>query len=252
VEGTVAGAIASVRDITDLRRVEEVRRDFVANVSHELKTPIGALALLAETIAGLDDASSESAQALASRLVREADRLSDTVDKLLDLSIIESEEDSRRELVSVPSVVDEAIERVSGTARTHHVDVRVHMPSEEATVLGNASQLVSAVANLIENSVKYSENGQPIDVTVSTTELEVTIEVLDRGIGIPSRDLGRIFERFYRVDRARSRDTGGAGLGLSIVRHVVEGHGGRVSVDSVEGEGSTFRMVIPVPAASAL
>jgi two-component system, OmpR family, sensor histidine kinase SenX3 len=252
LEGAVNGAVASVRDISELRRVEQVRRDFVANVSHELKTPIGALAVLAETIAGLDDVSSDSAQALADRMVREADRLAQAVDELLDLSTIESEDQPRRETVSLRSVIEAAVERVSAAATARRVPVQIHVPDEDVTMVGDDRQLTSAVANLIDNSVKYSEADQPTDVTVSGSELEVVIEVRDRGIGIPARDLERIFERFYRVDRARSRDTGGTGLGLSIVRHVAEGHGGRVTVESVEGEGSTFRVVLPTAAVSAL
>jgi len=184
--------------------------------------------------------------------VREADRLAQAVDELLDLSTIESEDHSRREMVSLRSVVEEAVERVSAAATARRVPVRIHVSDEDVTMVGDHRQLTSAVANLIDNSVKYSEADQPTDVTVSGSELEVVIEVRDRGIGIPARDLERIFERFYRVDRARSRDTGGTGLGLSIVRHVAEGHGGRVSVESVEGEGSTFRVVLPTAATSAL
>ncbi len=244
----IIGAVAFVRDVSELRRVESVRRDFVANVSHELKTPIGALALLAETMAAGDD--SPVNPQLADRVQHEAGRLGRIVDDLLDLSLIEAQEAPTREPVPVHVVLHEAAERVRGAADAVGIPLSVPPVATDLVVAGDRSQLVSAVTNLLDNAVKYSEPGQPVEVDAVAIDGDVCISVRDHGIGIPSRDLERIFERFYRVDRARSRATGGTGLGLSIVRHVAQAHGGDVTVESTEGEGSTFRLRVPLPSSS--
>jgi two-component system sensor histidine kinase SenX3 len=240
----VIGAAAFVRDVSELRRVESVRRDFVANVSHELKTPIGALALLAETMAAGEDSPVNTQ--LADRVQQEANRLGHIVDDLLDLSLIEAQEAPTREPVPVHVVLHEAAERVRGAAEAAEIPLSVPPVATDLVVSGDRSQLVSAVTNLLDNAVKYSERGEPVEVETNALEGAISIAVRDHGIGIPSRDLERIFERFYRVDRARSRATGGTGLGLSIVRHVAHVHGGDVSVESTEGEGSTFRLRLPL------
>jgi two-component system, OmpR family, sensor histidine kinase SenX3 len=242
---TVIGAVAFVRDVSELRRVESVRRDFVANVSHELKTPIGALSLLAETMAAGDESPVNSQ--LADRVQREANRLGRIVDDLLDLSLIEAQEAPIREPVPVHVVLHEAAERVRGAADAVGTPLSVSPVATDVVVTGDSSQLVSAVTNLLDNAVKYSEPGDPVEVDAAVVDGNICISVRDHGIGIPSRDLERIFERFYRVDRARSRATGGTGLGLSIVRHVAQAHGGDVTVESTEGEGSTFRLRLPLP-----
>ena len=244
----IIGAAAFVRDVSELRRVESVRRDFVANVSHELKTPIGALALLAETMAAGDDSPVNTQ--LADRVQHEAGRLGRIVDDLLDLSLIEAQEAPTREPVPVHVVLHEAAERVRGAADAVGIPLSVPPVATDLVVAGDRSQLVSAVTNLLDNAVKYSEPGQPVEVDAVAIDGDVCISVRDHGIGIPSRDLERIFERFYRVDRARSRATGGTGLGLSIVRHVAQAHGGDVTVESTEGEGSTFRLRVPLPSSS--
>jgi two-component system sensor histidine kinase SenX3 len=246
----VIGAVAFVRDVSELRRVESVRRDFVANVSHELKTPIGALSLLAETMAAGDD--SPVNHQLADRVQREADRLGHIVDDLLDLSLIEAQERPTREPVPVHGVLHEAAERVRGAADAVGIPLSVAPVATDLVVAGDRTQLVSAVTNLLDNAVKYSESGEPVEMDATVEDGNVCISVRDHGIGIPARDLERIFERFYRVDRARSRATGGTGLGLSIVRHVAQAHGGDVTVQSVEGEGSTFRLRVPLPSAKKL
>ena len=246
----VIGAVAFVRDVSELRRVESVRRDFVANVSHELKTPIGALSLLAETMAVGDDSPVNSQ--LADRVQREANRLGRIVDDLLDLSLIEAQERPIREPVPVHVVLHEAAERVRGAADVAGIPLSVAPVATDLVVAGDRSQLVSAVTNLLDNAVKYSEPGQPVEVDATVAHGSICISVRDHGIGIPSRDLERIFERFYRVDRARSRATGGTGLGLSIVRHVAQAHGGDVTVESTEGEGSTFRLRVPLPSSKQL
>jgi two-component system sensor histidine kinase SenX3 len=242
----VIGAVAFVRDISELRRVESVRRDFVANVSHELKTPIGALALLAETMAADDDPA--VTRQLAERVQREADRLGRIVDDLLDLSLIEAQEAPARAPVPVFVVLHEAVERVRAAADARKIPVDVSPVAADLVVSCDHGQLVSAVTNLIDNALKYSDSEEPVELEAALEDGLATITVRDHGIGIPKRDLERIFERFYRVDRARSRATGGTGLGLSIVRHIAQAHGGDVTVQSIEGVGSTFRLRLPLAA----
>ena len=237
------GAVAVVDDVSERRRLEAVRRDFVANISHELKTPVGALALLAETLGGEDDP--EVVSRLARRLQHEAQRVARVVDDLLDLTRIESEEAPAREPVPVHLVVAQAAERVRPAAERRGITITFGEASRHMTVTGDRRQLVSALFNLLENAVKYSDEGSTIDVRSRTDGQWVELEVRDQGIGIPARDLERIFERFYRVDRGRGRDSGGTGLGLAIVRHVAANHGGDVRVDSQEGEGSTFTLRLP-------
>jgi two-component system, OmpR family, sensor histidine kinase SenX3 len=360
------GVIALIEDVSERRRLEEIRRDFVANVSHELKTPMGALGLLAETLVSEPDP--DVAQRLAGRIHNEAFRVSRIIDDLLDLSRIESEEAPPREPVLVNLVMADAIERVRATADQRGLEIVLHEPSPPVAVLGDRRQLVSAMHALLENAITYSYDNSKVVVTgvvqhfnpnlshpsvagegggsgsdettdpitgefpamggvsapdgaegggaprdpasvqpvfvpeildqysplgqsapgasaatgttaptmpgppVVTAEGDaagtgpadnaaaispnwrieerdnVRLSVQDHGVGIPARDLDRIFERFYRVDHGRSRDTGGTGLGLSIVRHVANNHQGWVDVESREGEGSTFTLVLPIQA----
>jgi two-component system sensor histidine kinase SenX3 len=365
------GVIALIEDVSERRRLEEIRRDFVANVSHELKTPMGALGLLAETLVSEPDP--EVAQRLAGRIHNEAFRVSRIIDDLLDLSRIESEEAPPREPVLVNLVMADAIERVRATADQRGIEIVLHEPSPPVAVMGDRRQLVSAMHALLENAITYSYDNSKVVVTgvvqrtspvlghpslvgipmgddatsnefftgevpvvrpdirkpapgraaadgedgtakttktakkadapgpvepVFTPEIldqytppseaealataatgttgppsgegevvvpapdatastpswrieerdSVRLSVQDHGVGIPARDLDRIFERFYRVDHGRSRDTGGTGLGLSIVRHVANNHQGWVDVESREGEGSTFTLVLPIQA----
>jgi two-component system sensor histidine kinase SenX3 len=238
------GAAAVVVDVTELRRVESIRRDFVANVSHELKTPIGALQLLAETLAETTDPPVQVQ--LSQQLVHEASRLANIVDDLLDLSMIEAQESPTRERVPVRVILDEAIERVRALAVARGIPMSVAPVDASLVVSCDPVRVVSAVTNLLDNAVKYSEPGAPVEVSAQRAGDSVALIVRDHGIGIPSSDLERVFERFYRVDKARSRSTGGTGLGLSIVRHIAHAHGGEVSVESLEGDGSTFRFELPL------
>jgi two-component system sensor histidine kinase SenX3 len=239
------GVIAVIDDISERRRLEEIRRDFVANVSHELKTPMGALGLLAETLTVEPDP--EIGQRLASRIHTEAFRVSRIIDDLLDLTRIESEEAPPREPIYINLVMAEAVERVQSAAEQRKITIELHEPEPPVHVLGDRRQLVSAIHSLLENAVTFSYENGIIRVTGSQVDGEVHLSVADAGVGIPARDLERIFERFYRVDHGRSRETGGTGLGLSIVRHVASNHQGRVEVASREGEGSTFTLILPNP-----
>ncbi|MGQ0824902.1 MAG: sensor histidine kinase [Actinomycetota bacterium] len=242
--GEVTGAVAFTRDISESRRVESVRRDFVANVSHELKTPIGALGLLAETMATSDDP--KVMRPLADRVLREADRLARLVDDLLNLSNIEAQEAPVRAPLPVALLLAEAIDHVQAAADVAGVPVRLVPEAPDIEINCHHRQLRSAFVNLLDNAIKYSTAGDVVEVGARVEGERVALSVRDHGHGIPTRDLERIFERFYRVDRARSRETGGTGLGLAIVRHVVQAHGGEVKVESREGEGSTFTLYLPI------
>lgn len=240
--------VATVEDVTEQSRIDTVRTDFVANLSHELKTPIGGIAALADTMIGEKDP--QVIERLTARIVDESYRLSRIVDDLLDLSRIEFGGAEDWEPVAITDVVNEVV------ARMQHESKRTGVSIEAKTlagvrVVGDRMQLVSALQNLVSNAVKYSGDGKKVLVEVQATAELVSILVIDQGIGIAARDHQRIFERFYRVDRARSRATGGSGLGLSIVRHVVSNHGGTVSVVSEEGRGSTFTIVLPREESSA-
>lgn len=243
------GAVAYIDDVTEHRRVDAMRRDFIANVSHELKTPLSALAVLAETIAdNLDDP--EVAARLASRLGTEANRLSALVEDILDLSQAEALS-SHDEPVTAAALVSSVESIMRPTAEERGVTLVIEPAPPAARVSGDQRQLRSMLINLVDNAIKYSEPKKgvaPPTVAVRTSirDGSVVFEVIDEGIGIAESHLDRVFERFYRVDRARSRATGGTGLGLSIVRNVAVNHRGTVSVKSVQGEGSTFTVTLPV------
>ena len=245
--GRLLGALVRVEDVSERRRLEDVRRDFVANISHELKTPVGALSLLAETL--LAEPDPELTARLAARMVGEASRVADTIDDLLVLSRIETDELPQRSAVPVVDVVAEALERLQSTVERRKVRVTVAPLDDRVRIMADRRQVVSALFNLLDNAIKYSDEGAVVDVAVATANVDgderVELSVADSGIGIPARDVERVFERFYRVDHARSRQTGGTGLGLAIVRHVVANHRGDVRIDSRLGEGSTFTLSLP-------
>jgi two-component system sensor histidine kinase SenX3 len=238
------GALVTIDDVSERARLDAVRTDFVANISHELKTPVGALAVLAEALADIDDP--VATRRLAGKMVGEAHRAARTIDDLLELSRTELGGSAAKDSVSVAKVIEDAVERARAAAEQHSINVSVNKAAGDLHVIGSHRQLVSAIANLLENAVKYSDAGSVVNVESRRQNGWVEIVVTDTGVGIPARDIDRIFERFYRVDRARSRDTGGTGLGLSIVRHVATNHSGEVTVRSREGEGSVFTVRMPV------
>jgi two-component system sensor histidine kinase SenX3 len=233
-------------DQTESRRVEEVRRDFVANISHELKTPVGALALLAETMEEAAD-DPEAVRRFAGRMRQEASRLTYLVQDLITLSRIQAAEPVPDPIpVDLTAVVAEALDRVRMKASARGIDL-VAACDERVLVLGDEDLLVTALRNLLDNAIAYSPDRTRVVVSASRDGTRsAQISVADQGIGIPERDLERIFERFYRVDPARSRATGGTGLGLAIVKHVMAAHRGKVTVWSQEGVGSTFTLQMPV------
>lgn len=238
-----AAVVVTIEDTTELHRADLLRRDFVANVSHELKTPIGAIGLLAETLLDVDDP--DVAKRLAGRLQNESYRLAATIDDLLTLARIESGGQMQLGDVLVADLLSAVAGRVGVQIEEKAISLDFAIEPDDLAVWGDRVQLMSGLGNLLDNAVKYSENGSTVSVRATEAGDGVTIEVADRGVGIPETDLDRIFERFYRVDRGRSRDTGGTGLGLSIVRHVVLNHGGSIDVESEEGVGTTFVAVFP-------
>lgn len=233
-----------IDDLADERRVEAVRRDFVANVSHELKTPVGALSLLAEAIlAGADD--EDQVRHFAERMQYEATRLSALIQDVIDLSRLQSDDPlTHAEVINIDDLIGRALEEIRVLAGTRNIEVIVGDPSG-ALIYGDRIQLLTALRNLLVNAVAYSPDHTRISVTGWERDGIVEIAVKDQGEGIAAHDLDRIFERFYRADPARSRMTGGTGLGLAIVKHVCQNHGGEVTVWSEVGTGSTFTLRIP-------
>ena len=233
-----------VEDLSDRALIDRIRTDFVANISHELKTPVGALSILAETLSM--QVSDDVGKRLAERMVMESQRVSHTIDDLLELARIEFGRRMINQSVDIERVTREAIARVLPFASTRNVKINVtNTMTQLRPIAGDDRQLVSAIANLVENAVKYSNENSVVDVNIADAVDHVAVKVHDTGAGISLEHLDRIFERFYRVDDARSRDTGGSGLGLAIVRHVAIMHRGEVLVESTLGEGSTFTLILP-------
>lgn len=238
----VGGVMATVEDVTQKILTDTVRTDFVANLSHELKTPVGGIAALGDTM--VEESDPKVVKRLAESIVTEAYRLSAIVDDLLDLSRIESGATMNWTPINIAVVINEAIASSLNFAQRHQVELIIG-ENLTAYVYGDSTQLVSAILNLVENGIKYSEANSSVQVHSEIHGSEVRVSVTDQGIGIAANDHERVFERFYRVDRARSRATGGTGLGLSIVRHVVTNHGGRIELVSEEGLGAAFTIILP-------
>ncbi len=236
--------LVTVRDLTAASRVESVRRDFVANVSHELKTPVGALTLLAEAAEQAAD-DPDAVRHFAGRMQHESARLGNLVRDLIDLSRLQSDDPlSHASPVDVDGMVEQAIESVRTAADARNIAI-VDSGTPGLVVEGEEGQLVTAVRNLLANAVAYSPEHTQVTITTLLTKEGIEIAVRDQGVGIPQHEQDRIFERFYRIDPARSRVTGGTGLGLAIVKHVCANHGGQVTLWSVPGEGSTFTLKLP-------
>jgi len=241
-----AGLIAIlIFDDSEMRRLDSIRRDFVANISHELKTPIGALSILSEAV--LDASNDPEAIAkFASRMQSEAKRLSDLVQEIINLSRLQDDDPLKNgKSVDISEVIAEAVDQSRLNAEKRKITL-VHEEVDDAVINGDRNQVTMAIHNLIENAINYSPDATRVAITLKVVDAIAEISVSDQGIGIPEKDLERIFERFYRVDPARSRLTGGTGLGLSIVKHIATNHGGDVSLWSVEGAGSTFTIRFPL------
>jgi len=232
-------------DDSEIRRLDSIRRDFVANISHELKTPIGALSILSEAILEASD-DPEAVIKFANRMQTESKRLTELVQEIIDLSRLQDDDplkDGKR--FDIAEVIHDAMDQSKLSAQVRKITLFFES-TVKALVNGDRSQLSMAIHNLIENAINYSPDSTRVAIDLKVTNQIAEISISDQGIGIPEKDIERIFERFYRVDPARSRLTGGTGLGLSIVKHIALNHGGDVSVWSVEGAGSTFTLRFPI------
>ena len=251
--GSSGGLVLALEDETELKRLERVRRDFVANVSHELRTPVqvikGFAESLLEQVGSFPEGGDPEARPTALRhlaiVARNASRMESLIGDLLSLAQLERE-GARIEVeeVEVGRLLEEAAEAVAPKAEAKGARIGLTCP-EGLRACVNPGLVVQALVNLLDNAVKYSPPGGPIALSASRDDAGIRIEVRDQGLGIPAKDLGRLFERFYRVDKARSRELGGTGLGLAIVKHIALAHGGSASVESWEGEGSAFRILLP-------
>ena len=246
------GAIAVLQDVTAIRRLERARTDFFTNVSHELKTPITAIRGAVETMLDSPDMAAEDTGRFLATLRRQSERLAALVRDLLSLARIESEQ-GRTEYVPVDlgGVVTAAVGVTADAARAQDIAVSIHQPSDRIEVLADREAMIDAVENLLANAIRYSDSGGAVAVEVGTHGEAAFICVTDNGEGIAPEHQERIFERFYRVDPARSRERGGTGIGLSIVKHVALAHGGNIDVSSTPGAGSTFRLQVPLASAVA-
>lgn len=232
-----------IKDVTQSTKLDNLRRDFVSNASHELKTPVAGIKLIAETIESAPD-DKVLVSKLLKRLDKEATNLGRLVTDLLNLSKLEELNTSFEDIL-LSQLIQSSTDTVTSKMEEKKIILNLDIPSDDIVISGDFAQLVMMLTNLLENAIAYSHDGGTIGLGVQIINKGIEITVKDNGIGIPSKHIDRIFERFYRVDKGRSRETGGTGLGLSIVKHVIENHGGKIQVDSVLGEGSTFTVWLP-------
>ncbi|MGZ4127833.1 MAG: sensor histidine kinase [Actinomycetota bacterium] len=239
------------QDVTDARRIDRIRRDFVANASHEMKTPVAGILATAETLQDAIRDDPVAAERFAANLAKEATRLSNMVQDLLDLARLDQGEPAENMLVSLSAVLKEVLHDAENAATAKRIKITA-MIADGIQIIGQAHDLALLGRNLLDNAIRYTADGGSIRVELSEDDGRAILVVSDTGLGIPAKDLPRIFERFYRVDKARARETGGTGLGLSIVRHVAESHGGSVGAESTLGVGSTFTVSLPCREAKRL
>jgi two-component system phosphate regulon sensor histidine kinase PhoR len=248
LEGTVCiGALMVLHDITRLRQLENIRRDFVANVSHELRTPLTSIKGMAETLreGALEDKNNR--MDFVQSIERQSDQMIALVKDLLDLAAIESGKKAPKlELMTLTGLINDAVAEVKRLADKRKISLRVDIGKDIPAVMADRDQIRQVLINLLDNAIKFNKDGGSIIVSVRSESAYQWVSVEDTGVGIPSQDLARVSERFYRVDKARSRDMGGTGLGLSIVKHIVEAHGGTIRVQSDLGKGSTFSFSLPL------
>jgi two-component system, OmpR family, phosphate regulon sensor histidine kinase PhoR len=244
--GATDGAVLVFHDVTDLKRLEAVRRDFVANVSHELRTPLSTIKGYAETLidGAINDA--ENAHEFVKIIYDDANRLALLVNDLLDLSKLESGKFVLEfDEVALKPIVEQVLSGLRKSAAMKKLAVSCYIPDALAKVKADESRISQVLLNLVDNAIKYTPEGGSVSIEVIEKQDSILVDIKDSGIGIPEKDIPRIFERFYRVDKGRSRMLGGTGLGLSIVKHIIQSHGGNVFVESVFGQGSTFSFTLP-------
>ena len=242
--GTQGVIAVLIFDDSEFRRLDAVRRDFVANISHELKTPIGALSILSEAVLEASD-DPVAITRFATRMQTEAKRLSDLVQEIINLSRIQDYDPLKNATpILLSDLILQAMDESRLSAESREIKIEF-INNNEVTILGDGTQLEMAISNIIENAINYSPDKTNVVIVLSNVDGLAEIKVKDQGIGISDEDIERIFERFYRVDPARSRATGGTGLGLSIVKHIITNHGGDITVWSEQGEGSTFTIRLP-------
>ena len=250
-DGTRSGCVIVMHDISELKRLETIRRDFVINASHELKTPITAIRALSETL--LDDLAgmaNDTRRRFLEKLHTQVLRLSAITTDLMALSRFEREEsEAAKSWVVLDEIITEAARSLAAAAEEKKLQFKLEIATRELEVAGDPEALLQAVGNLLDNAIKYTPAGGRVTISLKKEETEAVITVTDTGIGIDKKDQERIFERFYRVDKARSRELGGTGLGLSIVRHIVKNHNGRIEITSCPGSGSSFTLRLPLTAA---
>jgi two-component system phosphate regulon sensor histidine kinase PhoR len=246
--GKDRGVLLVMQDITRARKLEQMRTEFVSNVTHELRTPLTAIRGFAETLleGALDDP--DDARHFVGIIAREGEQLGHLIDDILDLSRIEGGRwKVKKEPFHLRQLAEETVGRLAARAADLGVDLRLEIPEDLPELQGDTGRLAQVLLNLVDNALKYTPSGGSVTVAAEELGNMVRVKVTDTGTGIPKADLPRLFERFYRVDKARSRQTGGTGLGLSIVKHIVEAHGGTVGVESDLGKGATFMFTLPRP-----
>ncbi|MCM8756432.1 MAG: cell wall metabolism sensor histidine kinase WalK [Candidatus Omnitrophica bacterium] len=246
-DGKLEGAVLIFHDITELRRLEKIRQDFVANVSHELRTPISGIKGYAETLLEGAMEDRKNLREFISIIYNESNRLANLIDDLLDLSKIES---GKMEMILRPleiiPIVKKCVNILENKAREKAITVNLNLTDDLPKVLGDDKRLSQVFLNLLDNAIKYNQQGGSINISFFVRDEFLQVDISDTGIGISEKDIPRIFERFYRVDKGRSRQLGGTGLGLSIVKHIIQAHRGQVWVNSELGKGSTFSFTIPL------
>ncbi len=246
VDGNAHGAVATIHDITTIRQLEQLRTEFVGNVSHELKTPLTAIRGFTETLL-TEEVDQETARHFLEVISTESQRLSRLINDLLDLSQLESAQTQLTvSLVSLPKIAEGVVELLKDQLQQKNLQITLDFPAEFPLVHGDKDMLAQVFLNLLENAIKYTPTRGQIKIMGTFTADQIQIAVSDTGMGIQKQDLPRIFERFYRVDKARSRQQGGTGLGLAIVKHIIERHSGTVSVQSLPDQGTTFLITLPV------
>jgi two-component system phosphate regulon sensor histidine kinase PhoR len=239
------GYLVILQDLTRIQRLETIRRDFISNISHELRTPLAGLKALVETLLGGAIKDKSSAKHFLERMDVEVDALTQIVEELLELSRIESGQVPLKLVAAhISEIVIPPVDRLRPQADRADINLATHIPKGLPPVIADISQIQLVLTNMVHNAIKFTSPGGDINVSANVDESEVVISIKDNGIGIPADDLPRIFERFYKADRARSG--GGTGLGLAIAKHIIEAHNGRIWVESVEGKGSTFYFALPI------